>query len=93
MTDIIISTDIKNKIYTIRDEQVMIDEDLALLYGVEVKRLNEQVKRNIKRFPDIFRFQLTKEEFENLKSQSATSSWGEKENSLNYTEEFCHEYK
>jgi hypothetical protein len=76
MTDIINSTDIKDKIFTIRGEQVMIDEDLALLYGVEVKRLNEQVKRNIKRFPDIFRFQLTKEEFENLKSQSATSSWG-----------------
>jgi hypothetical protein len=50
---------IKNKIYTIRDMQVMIDRDLAELYGVESKRLNEQVKRNIERFPEKFRFQLS----------------------------------
>lgn len=65
-----------NKIYFIRDEKVMLDSDLAELYGVETKRLNEQVKRNIDRFPEDFMFQLTDAEFENLKSQIATSSWG-----------------
>jgi hypothetical protein len=54
----------------------MLDEDLAELYDVETRRLNEQVKRNKARFPMDFMFQLTKEEFENLKSQFATSSWG-----------------
>ena len=67
---------IMSKIYFIRGQKVMIDNDLAELYGVETRRLNEQVKRNIARFPDDFMFQLTKEEFENLKSQFATSSWG-----------------
>ena len=65
-----------NKIYFIRDEKIMLDRDLAELYGVETKRLNEQVKRNIDRFPEDFMFQLTESEFENLKSQIATSSWG-----------------
>jgi len=65
---------IQDKIYTIRDTQVMIDEDLAILYDVESKRLNEQVKRNIDRFPEKFRFQLTQEEYENLRSQFATLS-------------------
>ena len=54
----------------------MLDQDLAELYEVETKRLNEQVKRNKERFPADFMFQLTKEEFDNLKSQNATSSWG-----------------
>lgn len=54
----------------------MIDKDLAGLYQVEVKRLNESVKRNLKRFPEDFMFQLTAEEWQNLKSQFATSSWG-----------------
>lgn len=54
----------------------MLDEDLAELYQVSTGRLNEQVKRNITRFPGDFMFQLTKDEFENLKSQNATSSWG-----------------
>ena len=54
--------------------QVLLDSDLAILYGVETKRLNEQVKRNIERFPDDFMFQLTKVELINLKSQIATSS-------------------
>lgn len=54
----------------------MLDKDLAGLYGVEVKRLNEAVKRNIERFPDDFMFQLKQEEWEILKSQFATSSWG-----------------
>jgi hypothetical protein len=65
-----------NKIYLIRGEKVMLDSDLADLYGVETRRLNEQVKRNPGRFPEDFMFQLAAIEFENLKSQIATSSWG-----------------
>ncbi len=65
-----------SKIYLIRGERVMIDKDLAELYGVTTSRLNEQVKRNIDRFPEDFMFQLTKPEFTNLKSQIAISSWG-----------------
>ena len=65
-----------NKIYFVREEKVMIDSDLAELYGVETKRLNEQVKRNVSRFPADFMFELTEAEFKNLKSQFATSSWG-----------------
>jgi len=68
--------ELREKIYSIRGFQVMLDSDLAELYGVETRRLNEQVKRNIDRFPSIFCFQLTVEEFENLMSQFATSSWG-----------------
>ena len=67
---------ISNKIYYIRNQKVMLDSDLALLYDVETKRLNEQVKRNLSRFPEDFMFQLTEIEFQNLKSQIATSSWG-----------------
>ncbi len=67
---------VMHKIYMIRGRNVMLDQDLAELYDVETKRLNEQVKRNISRFPDDFLFQLNKEEFNNLKSQFATSSWG-----------------
>jgi len=65
-----------NKIYLIRSQKVMLDEDLAELYQVATKRLNEQVRRNIDRFPEDFMFRLTQKEFENLKSQFATSSWG-----------------
>ncbi|MBN2280489.1 MAG: ORF6N domain-containing protein [Candidatus Marinimicrobia bacterium] len=65
---------IQNFIFTIRGVQVMLDSDLAEIYGVEVKRLNEQVKRNIDRFPENFRFQLTKEEYDSLKLQSVISS-------------------
>lgn len=67
---------IENKIYEIRGIKVMLDSDLASLYEVETRRIMEQVKRNIERFPSDFMFQLTKEEFENLKSQNAISSWG-----------------
>ena len=70
------AADIQLMIRVIRGQQVIIDRDLALLYGVETKRLNEQVKRNIERFPEDFMFQLSKEEVEILKSQNATSSWG-----------------
>lgn len=65
-----------SKIYFVRGKKVMFDEDLAELYQVETKRLNEQVKRNSERFPSDFMFQLKPKEFENLKSQFATSSWG-----------------
>jgi hypothetical protein len=76
MTDIIAVTPetIQSQIYTIRGKQVMMDRDLAILYGVETKRLNEQVRRNLERFPtDDFMFELTKDEFETLRSQIATS--------------------
>jgi|WetSurMetagenome_2_1015567.scaffolds.fasta_scaffold191577_1 hypothetical protein len=69
---IIKKDDIQSRIYTIRNVQVMLDVDLAELYGVEVKRLNEQVKRNIERFPEEFSFQITVEENHSLRSQFAT---------------------
>jgi hypothetical protein len=65
---------IERKIYLIRGHKVMLDQDLAEMYGVEVKRLNEQVRRNIKRFPEDFMFELTYQEFMNLKPHFATSS-------------------
>jgi hypothetical protein len=65
-----------SKIYFIREQKVMLDSDLAELYGVETRRLNEQVKRNTLRFPKDFMFQLSEIEYENLMSQFATSSWG-----------------
>lgn len=67
---------IASKIYLVRDKKVMLDSDLAELYQVETKRLNEQVKRNLSRFPEDFMFQLSTDEWNNLKSQNATSSWG-----------------
>ena len=67
---------ILNKIYVIRAEKVMLDQDLADMYAVETKQLKRQVKRNIERFPKDFMFELTKKEFENLRSQIGTSSWG-----------------
>ena len=63
-----------NKIYFIRGMKVMIDRDLAELYGVETKQLKRQVKRNIERFPPDFMFELTKDEFENWRSQFGTSN-------------------
>ncbi|MFC1732770.1 ORF6N domain-containing protein [candidate division KSB1 bacterium] len=65
---------ILSRIYFIREQKVMIDRDLATLYGVETKRLKESVKRNIERFPEDFMFEMTKEEFENWRSQFATSN-------------------
>ena len=67
---------IQNKIYEIRGQRVMLDFDLAEMYQVETRVLNQSVKRNIKRFPSDFMFQLTNLEFENLISQFVTSSWG-----------------
>lgn len=65
---------IESLIIMLRGQQTLLDRDLAMLYGVETRRLNEQVQRNIERFPEDFMFQLTKEEFENWKSQFATSN-------------------
>lgn len=67
---------IQSKIYEIRGQKVMLDFDLAELYQVETRRLNEAVKRNIKRFPKDFMFQLNVDEWIILKSQFATSRWG-----------------
>lgn len=70
----IMPPDIENLIYVIRNKQVMVDSDLAMLYQVETKALNRAVKRNIKRFPEDF-FQLTTEEAESLRCQSGTSKY------------------
>ena len=67
---------IKSLIFEVRGRQIMLDEDLAAIYQVETRVLNQAVKRNIDRFPPEFMFQLTAEEFQNLKSQFVTSSWG-----------------
>ncbi len=67
---------IQQKIFEIRGEKVMLDFDLAILYGVETKVLNQAVKRNQTRFPPDFMFQLTQKEHDHLKSQFVTSSWG-----------------
>ncbi|MBO5471328.1 MAG: ORF6N domain-containing protein [Bacteroidales bacterium] len=69
-------TAIESLIYEIRGQKVMLDRDLAKMYGVETKVLNQAVKRNMKRFPEDFMFQLTPEEYDILKSQFVTSSWG-----------------
>jgi len=76
MADAIPEEVIENKIYLIRGSKVMLSTDLARLYGVPVMRLNEQVKRNIKRFPIDFMFLLTRQEVTILKSQIAISRWG-----------------
>jgi hypothetical protein len=65
-----------SRIHLIRGQRVMLDADLAALYGVQTRRLNEQVRRNRERFPEDFIFELTPEEFASLKSRFATSSWG-----------------
>ena len=70
--------ELKSKIYTIRGVQVMMDSDLAEIYGYETRDFNKQVKNNIERFDEDFRFQLTKEEYDviNLMWKNSTSSWG-----------------
>ncbi|MCB0766099.1 MAG: ORF6N domain-containing protein [Flavobacteriales bacterium] len=65
-----------SRIHTVRGQKVMLDSDLAELYQVETRALNQAVKRNSRRFPEDFMFALTAEEWENLKSQHVTSSWG-----------------
>src|SRR5580692_4113177 len=77
ITSIAIAEDrIINKIYLIRGKKVMLDRDLAELYGVETRVLNQAVRRNEKRFPEDFMFQLAEGEFKDLISQNVTSSWG-----------------
>ena len=76
MNDLIPIENITGLIYLIRGQRVMLDRDIAELYGVETKRLKEQVKRNIERFPEDFMFELSIREYENLRSHFATSSWG-----------------
>lgn len=77
MQEVIIPNEvISDKIYFIRNQKVMLDRDLALLYEVETRVINQQVKRNINRFPENFMFQLDEKEYENLRSQIVTSSWG-----------------
>lgn len=67
---------IASQIYLVRGEKVLLDEDLAALYGVETRALNQAVTRNRDRFPEDFMSQLSGEEFANLRSQTVTSSWG-----------------
>ena len=67
---------VTSKIYIVRNKKIMLDRDLAELYEVETRVLNQAVSRNMERFPGEFMFQLTPEEFEILKSQFVTSSWG-----------------
>ncbi|MGB2662108.1 MAG: ORF6N domain-containing protein [Candidatus Omnitrophota bacterium] len=76
MKGVISADKIKGKIYQIRGRNVMLDKDLAELYGVETKQLTRQVRRNIDRFPNDFMFLLTKKEVTNLRCQFGTSSWG-----------------
>ena len=78
------SVDIKSMIRNIRGQQVMLDFELAMLYGVETKVLNQAVKRNINRFPDDFMFQLTKNELESLRSQIVTSNSLENQQDTNW---------
>ena len=70
----LIKSEIESRIFTIRGMQVMLDSDLAKLYNVETKALNQTVKRNLERFPESFRFQLSENEMQNLRSQIVTSS-------------------
>jgi len=79
---VLTSEGIQSSIHIIRGEQVILDRDLARLYQVDTSQLNRQVKRNIERFPEDFMFQLTKEEFSDLKCQNGTSSWGGDRRSL-----------
>lgn len=76
MTDLVPIEQIAAKIYFIRGLKVLLDRDLAELYEVETKRLKEQVKRNLDRFPEDFMFELTQTEFDNMRSQIATSKRG-----------------
>ena len=76
----IVQPSIEKMIYVIRDKQVMLDSDLAILYQVETGALNRAAKRNISRFPEDFRFQLTKEEYQNLRCQTGISSLAQGEN-------------
>ncbi|HWV70767.1 MAG TPA: ORF6N domain-containing protein [Pseudosphingobacterium sp.] len=77
---VLLETDVQDKIYLIRERSIMLDSDLASLYNVSTKALNQAVRRNIERFLEDFTFQLTKEEWSNLRSQIVTASWGGRRN-------------
>ena len=72
--EVMVIDHIENLVYRIRGQQIMLDSDLAEIYGYEVKYLNRQVKRNIERFPEDFMFQVTKEEVEELRCQNVTAN-------------------
>ena len=76
MNELVMQSEIKSRIYTVRGKEVMLDEDLAELYEVETRIFNQAVKRNKERFPDDFMFRLSEKEYENLRSQFVTSSSG-----------------
>jgi hypothetical protein len=76
LQELIVEQKILNKICVIRGEKVMLDKDLAEMYGVETKTFNQSIKRNIERFPKDFMFSLSEKEWVNLRSQIVTSSWG-----------------
>lgn len=81
---------ISQRIHLLRGQKVLLDADLATLYGVTTRRLNEQVRRNLERFPEDFILELTHDEFANLKSHFATSSWGgRRKRPLAFTEHGC----
>jgi hypothetical protein len=82
--DLVFPENIQLGIQTIREQKVLIDSDLVKLYGVEIKRLNEQIKRNRERFPEDFMFQLTSEEYNSLRSQFATLKRGQHRKYLPY---------
>ena len=71
--ELITTDDIRSKVYIIRGQQVMLDKDLAEIYGYEVKKLNQEVKRYIERFPDDFMFRLSNSEIDSVRSQIVTS--------------------
>ncbi|WP_242875403.1 ORF6N domain-containing protein [Butyrivibrio sp. INlla14] len=83
-TELITIEGIKRKVYTIRGQQVMLDSDLAEIYGYEVKNLNRQVKNNAERFPEDFMFQISKGELENLRCKNFTANLNSKSRSLPY---------
>lgn len=87
--ELVTTDDIRSKVYIIRGQQVMLDKDLAELYGYEVKRLNEQVKRNISRFPEDFMFQLNKEEIPEKFSKSQIETLNEKSNRQGFNIKKC----
>jgi len=75
-TNPLMESGVEKMIQVIRGKQVLLDRDIATLYGVETRAINQAVKRNIERFPERYCFQLTKNELQNLKSQNVISSWG-----------------
>ena len=82
--ELITTDDIRSKVYIIRGQQVMLDKDLAEIYGYEVKKLNQQVKRNIERFQNDMMFQLSDNEVEYLRSQFVTANISSKSRSNPY---------